>query len=187
VALFTPRGTRSQTAAPGSTPQPIPQSVLYGQVFRHVALLDAQADAADQQGRDGTRFRNYYQVHATLSATEAALLKSTSHDAVTAVQALDQQIHAVVVTYRAQFPNGKWPRHKPLPPLPPELKTLQTAKDNIYSSHLASLQTGFGADRFQHLDGFVQTTIAPHVKVTTLNWPAPPSGTPPALPPITWH
>jgi len=189
VALFAPRGTRSQTAAPRaeSAAKAIPQRVLYGQVFKHVAFLDNQADEADQRGANGTELRTYYQVHAALTSAEAALLKWTSHDAVTALQEVDEQIHAAVVTYRAQFHNGEWPRNRPLPPLPPELKTLQTAKDNVILNHLAALQTGFGSDRFQHFDGYVQTAIAPHVTVTTLTPPAPPEGTPPPLPPVQWH
>lgn len=190
VALLLPRHTRSQTSAATAgreEAKPVSQPVLYGQVFKHVAFLDDQADLADQRGGNGAELRNYYQVHATLAAAEAALLKSTSHDAVTALQAVDEQIHAVVVTYRAQFNNGKWPRNEPLPPLPPELKTLQTTKDNIVLGHLAALQTGFGADRFQHFDGYVQTAIAPHVTVTALAPPVPPGGTPPPLPPIQWH
>jgi hypothetical protein len=182
--LVAPRHTQSQTPAVART---IPQRVLYGQVFKHVAFLDNEAELADQRGANGAELRNYYQVHATLTAAEAALLKSTSHDAITALQAVDQQIHAVVVTYRAQFHNGEWPRSKPLPPLPPELRTLQTAKDNIIWNHLAALQRGFGSDRFQHFDGYVQTAIAPHITMTTLTPPAPPDGTPPPLPPAQWH
>jgi hypothetical protein len=186
--LVAPRHTRSQTAAPkaGATPAPVSQSILYGQVFKHVAFLDNQADLVDQRGGNGAELRNYYQVHATLAATEAALLKSTSHDAVTAVQAVDQQIKAVIVSYRAQFRNGKWPRNTPLPPPPPELKTLQATKDNIIQGHLTALQAGFGSDRFQHFDGFVQTAIAPHITVTTLAPPTLPGGTPPPLQPIQW-
>jgi hypothetical protein len=51
---------------------------------------------------------------------------------------------------------------------------------------LAALQSGFGASRFQHLDNYVQTVIAPHVKVSAL--PAVPAAakTGSLLPPVPW-
>ncbi len=174
----------SQTTPPASgATKPIPQRVLYGQLFKHVVLLDDEADAVDQKGQDGSALRNYYQVHAALTSTETALLKSTAHGAVTALVAVDQQIQTAAINFRAQFQNNRWPAGQALPPPPVELKTLQTTKDNIVLNGLASLQSGFRASRFQHLDNYVQTVIAPHVTLTTLpQVPVPPKTSTPLLP-----
>jgi hypothetical protein len=191
--LVAPRHTRSQTPTPkaSTTASAIPQRVVYEQVFKHVAFLDIQADLLDQRSGQGSGLRNYYQVHAALSNAETTVLKSTAHDAVVAVQAVDQQAHALVVAFRAQFANGRWPRGTPLPQPSPELKTLQIAKNNIVLNHLGALQTAFGSDRFQHFDNFVQTVIAPQITVSTVPkspvQPPPPGGTYPVLPPVQWH
>jgi len=140
-------------------------------VFQHLVFLDYQADLADQHGRNGNALRNYYQTHATLTPSEAALLKSTAHNAVTSIAAIDHQIAAAVAVFRAQFAGGKWPKSKPLPAPPAELQSLQAAKDNIILGHLSTIQSGFGASRFQHLDSFVQATIAPHITLTTAPTP----------------
>jgi len=157
--------------------------VVYGQVFKYAVLLDVQATQADQRGENGNQLRNYYQTKAGLTAAETALLKSTANSTVTALHAIDQQIHGVVVSYRAQFRKGT-----PRPPLPPELLTLQTQKDNLILNGLAAIQTGFGAARFQNLDTFVQKDIAPHITLSTANLPASPAtkGTLPPMQPVPW-
>jgi hypothetical protein len=153
-------------------------------------FLDYQADIADQKGQNGNALRNYYQNHATLTSTEAALLHSTSHDAVTAIVAVNQQIQAEVALFRSQFAGVKLPHGKPLPAPPPQLRTLQATKDNIIMSHLSSIQTGFGTGRFQHLDNFVQSQVAPHITLTTVLKPAAKTAdqgkTLPLLPPLPW-
>jgi hypothetical protein len=189
LALAMPHRTHSQTAATPATGtlQPLPQRILYAQVFKQIVFLDYQADLADQRGHDGSKFRNYYQLRAGLTPAEADILKAAAHDALTAVRAVDQQINTVVVIYRQQFPNGKWSAKTPPPPAPPELRTLQTAKNNIILKHVAALQTGFGAARFQHLDAYVQSAVAPHITVTKPNIPARPKpGTLPPLLPVPW-
>lgn len=90
----------------------------------------------------------------------------------------------------AQFAGKKWPHGKPLPSLPPEFHALQLAKDNIILGHLSTIQSGFGAARFQHLDNFVQAAIAPHITLTTARQPAPATAdqgkTLRRLPPVAW-
>jgi len=186
LVLALPHGTRSQTPAPAATAsaRTIPPRILYAQLFNHVVYLDYQAGIADQQGQNGNALRNYYQVHASLSAAETTILKAAAHDEITAVEAVDQQIQAVIAAYRVQFHDRKWPAKTPLPPLPPELHTLQVTKDNITLNHLASLQSGFGTD-FQRFDTYVQSALGPHITVTKLKAPAPGATVPPALP-VPW-
>ena len=174
----------SQTTAPATgAANPLPQRVLYGQLFRHVVFLDYQAAAAEQAGQDGSALLNYYQVHAALTPTETALLKSTAHSAITSLTAVNQQIQSAALSFRTQLQNNQWPAGQPRPAPPPELKVLQSTKDNIILNGLASLQSGFGASRFQHLDNYVQTVIAPHITVTNLpQVPTPPKTTTPLLP-----
>jgi len=72
--------------------------------------------------------------------------------------------------------------------LPPELQTWQTAKDNLILNGVAAIQSGYGAARFQNLDTFVQTDIAPHITLNSTPLPVPPAKgvTLPLLPPIQW-
>jgi len=185
VLLALPHRTPSQTAT--ATAQNLAPRILYTQVFKHVVFLDYQADQVDQKGEDGNKLRNYYQMRVGLTPTEAALLKSTAHDAVTAVRAIEQQINTEVVIFRQQFSHGR-PSNTPLPQVPPELLALQTAKNNAILSHVAALQTGLGAARFQLLDDYVRAAIAPHITVTNVKIPAaPPVGTLPPLTPVPWH
>lgn len=167
VAL--PRRTRSQTPVASGAPaaNAIPQRVVYQQLFQHVVFLDNQADVADQHGQNGNQLRNYYQIHAGLTPLEGALLKSTSHDAVTALHAINQQIHDAVIRFRAQFPAGSLAHNKTLPKPSAELIALQNAKDQIILDHLAALKSALPTDHFQRLDTFVQSFIAPHITLTT--------------------
>jgi hypothetical protein len=190
LTLIWPHRTRSQTTAPSAAPAALPQRVVYKQVFQHLVFLDYQADLADQHGKNGNALRNYYQTHAALTASESALLKNTAHDAVVSIKALDQQIQASVALFRGQFARGKWPKGQPLPVPPPELQTLQTAKDNVILGHVSTLQSGFGASRFQHLDSFIQANIAQHITLATIPTAGPKTAdqgkTLPQLPPIPW-
>jgi hypothetical protein len=190
LALAMPHRTHSQTAAAPATgaPQALPQRTVYAQLFKLVAYLDSQADAADQHGQDSHKIRSYFQLRAALTPAEAALLKSTAHDALTAVGAVNQQMKTLVVIYRQQFSRGKWPKGTPLPPVPTEMQTLQAAKDNIVLNHVAALQTAFGAARFQNLDSYVQADIAPHITLSKPNVAARPTASSlPPLQPVPWN
>lgn len=183
LSLIWPHRTHSQqtTAA-----QAIPQRVVYGQAFKHVVFLDDQADILDQQGGKGNALRKYYQSRAGLTDAETALLKSTAHNTVTAIAAVDQQIQTAVAEYRAQLPHDKWKPGAALPALPAGLQTLQTQKDNLVLNAIAAIQSGYGAARFQNLDAFVQSELAPHITLTTAKPPTPatPGTTLPPLQPV---
>ncbi|SPF53869.1 exported hypothetical protein [Candidatus Sulfopaludibacter sp. SbA4] len=185
VLLIAPHHTRSQTSTPASSgsPAPLPQRVVYWQFFKFAVLLDVEADQADQRGENGNHLRNYYQTKTGMTAAETALLKSTANSTVKGVHAIDQQIQAAVVSYRGQFRKGT-----PPPPLPPELQTLQTQKDNLILNGLAAIQAGFGAARFQNLDAFVQKDIAPHITLSTVKplGPSAANGTLPPGQPVPW-
>jgi hypothetical protein len=156
--------------------KPLPQRVVYWQLFRHILFLEHQADLADQRGLDGSQLRNFYQVHANLTAAEATLMKQYAQGTTTAVQAVDVQIQAAVARFRAQFPGGKLPSHSALPPPPPELQTLQDQRDNLVLSNVAGLQSALGAGRFQNFDAYVQTSFAPHISIKLVGQPRPHDG-----------
>jgi hypothetical protein len=188
VSLALPHRSRSQTATTtAAATQALPQQIVYKQVFRTVVFLDTQADLDDQRGGNGTALRNYYQSKAVLTATETALLKSTAHSTVTAISAIDQQIQAAVIAYRGQLQGRAF--NGALPPLPPELQSLQTQKDNLVLNAVATIQAAFGSTRFQNLDTFVQTYVVPHITVTSIKAPAPPAKTGPLPPmqPVPWQ
>ena len=113
-------------------------------------------------------------------------MKGTAHSVVAARQTVDQRIQTAITTYRAQFPNGKWPANTPLPPLPRELFTLQNEKDTLILNGLAAIQAGLSPDRFHQLDAFVQKDIAPHVTLDNVKLPPRPvtSGPLPAMQPV---
>ena len=160
LSLVWPHRTHSQQT---TATQAIPQRVVYRQAFKHVVFLDDQAATLDQQGQDGGDLRNYYQSRGGLTAAETSLLKSTAHNTITALAAVDQQIQTAVAEYRAQLPHNKWKPGAALPPLPAVLQTLQTQKDNLILNAIAAIQCGYGAARFQNLDTFVQNEVTPHI------------------------
>ncbi len=187
VFLATPRRTNSQTSTASAALSP---RVVYGQVFKHIVLLDALADKADQQGQNGSVLRSYYQTKAGLTSAEAALVKNTAHATVTSVAAIDTQIRAAVALFRAQNGSAHWSRKNPPPPAPASLLALQAQKDAAIQGGLAALQSGLGAARFLALDKFVQTDVQPHITVstatTTTSKPAIPApGSASGLPPLT--
>ena len=154
----------AQTAA---TPQKsVPQRVVYSALFRHVIFLQPQASALDQQGKNGSALRDFYQTKAGLTAAEAAALNQASQNAATALQAAEAQIHTQVKALRTQTPRPS-PKSGP-PPLPPILKTLQAQKDAAIMNQVAALYTALGPARFHQFDAFVQSTLTPHIAVSTI-------------------
>ena len=168
VVLAMPHRTRSQTASAtgAAAKKNIPQRVVYGLVFRHIVSLDSRADLADKSGRDGSQLRNFYQRRAGLTPAQGALLRTTAHDAIAALQTVDQQVGDVIARFRAQSSRVR-AAGAPVPRPTAELKTLQDAKDNAILGRLSALQVGLGASAFQRLDAYVQSAITPHVTVTT--------------------
>ena len=83
LCLALPHRTRSQSQsqAPPSPSKPLPQRVVYEQLFRHVNFLQQQATAADQQGKNGNALRNFYQTNAGLSTAETAALNQAAQNA----------------------------------------------------------------------------------------------------------
>jgi hypothetical protein len=160
---------RPQASKPAGAPAatPLPTQVVYWQLFRHVNYLEGQAESAAQRGQDGSALRNFYQVSAGLTTSEATLLKQTASATATDVQAVDSQIQAVVSQFRAQLPRIDPSGKTAMPSPPPQLRTLQAQKDSAILARVSSLQAGFGATRFQQFDTYVQTSFAPHVTMTT--------------------
>lgn len=161
-------------AIPPATPsahsaaaQPVPQHVIYGQLFRHVLFLEKQADLADQRGLNGNDLRNFYQEHGRLSTAEAAALKQIARNAIDQTNAIDERIQAVILTAHAQYPGGRLPPNTLPPPPPQELYDLQNQKDNVMLTHTASLRAAMGEERFQAFDAYIQRDFAPHITIMT--------------------
>jgi len=186
AALIMPHGTRSQTSAASTAPPPVPQRTVYGQLFKHVVFLDHLADLADQSGKNGSQYRNFYQNRAKLTSAETAALKLAAKNASSAVQAVETQIQTQIKLLRPQFVGVKPSAKNPVV-TPPIFKTLQAQKDAAILNQVSALQTAMGANRFQQFDAIVQALITPHIKVTTAATPRQPGvvGTaplPPAMP-----
>jgi hypothetical protein len=173
-------------AAAAATPPPLPQRIVYGQLFKNVVFLDHLADLAEQGGRDGSQYRNFYQNRAGLTSSETAALKQAANNAATAVQAVETQIQIQIALLRPQFVGVKPSSKKPLT-TPPIFKTLQAQKDAAILNQVTALQAALGSNRFQQFDSTVQTLLTPHITVATMGPPRPPAsvGTvplPPAMP-----
>jgi hypothetical protein len=166
---------RPQASTPAAaTPQPLPQRIVYRQLFKNVVFLDQQADLADQGGKDGSPYRNFYQSHASLTSAEAAALKQAANNASTAVQAVETEIQTQIKLLRPQLAGVKPSPQHPLV-TPPILKTLQAQKDAAILNQVAELQAAMGANRFQQFDSTIQALLAPHITVATMGPPQSPA------------
>jgi Holliday junction resolvasome RuvABC ATP-dependent DNA helicase subunit len=91
--------------------------VAYRLFLRHVQFLESAADAASAQ--EATELRQYYQKELGLSYQASAQLKEVAADAISALDAIEQQAATIIQAQRALHPGGKLSSNSsiPVPPL----------------------------------------------------------------------
>lgn len=143
---------------------PLPESVKYWVLFRHLTTLETKAAQAEKRGQDGTPYRAVFRTSAKLTESQAARLSSIAADCVARVQEKDQEALAIIRAARALAPRGKLEKDAVPPEPPAELKRLQLERDELIDAAREDLHRAFGDKEFTRFQGFVDEKIAPTIR-----------------------
>ncbi len=146
------------------TLEPLPESVKYWVLFRHMTTLEAKAVAAERRGEDGAPYRSVFRTSAKLTEAQAAQLSSIAADCVARVEEKDQEALAIIRAARAAVPQGTLKKDETPPEPPAELKRLQSERDELIDAARESLRRAFGDREFARFQGFVDEKIAPTIR-----------------------
>lgn len=157
-------------------PSAVPETLLYKHYFSFLAN-GRQRSPAD--GREHIGQLNSKQVAVVLAAAKACQRE---------VALKDSEAQAVLAGFHKNFPDGKWPASKPLPPIPESLYRLQRERDSIIAATVSSLRAQLGEVGFKALDDYVRESIAPHITSTIVPLPRRTPGDPSmAVPPFAHY
>jgi hypothetical protein len=156
------QGAPSQGAA-------APSYVIYRHLFRHILLLNQQADQEEAGGHDGTAHRTLYKRLANLNDQQADVLNRIASECDSAVEQKNAQIRQLVEKARAAYPGGKIEKDQVPPPPPAALKGLQNERQGIIQASIERLHKSLGDEAFARFDRFVQQNVAPNIKPVTMD------------------
>jgi hypothetical protein len=146
------------------TTGPLPESVKYWVLFRHLNALEAKAAEVEKRGLDGSPYRTAIRDSAQLTETQAAQLRSIATDCVSRVEEKDQEALKIIRAARAAASGGRLKKDPPaLPEAPAELARLQSERDALIDSARESLRFTLGEQEFTKLQSFVDEKIAPQI------------------------
>lgn len=151
----------------------IPPSVLYRQMFHHIALLKQKAEEQESKGQDGSSLRTLYKHSAKLTDNQAKALDEIASDCESKIAKLDKRAKQIQDEFRALHPGGKLNPSEQPPQPPAELKGLQAEREAVILQSRDRLHAAFGEEGFQQLEQFVQRNIADNTKPLRLDLPRP--------------
>ncbi len=137
--------------------------VLYRHFLRHVAKYQEFAATAETSG-NSSPFRHSFRRKLALNPNEEQDLNQVAKDYLTQVEPVQQQISAVIKTFRAAYPLGTLQPGVSLPPPPDALAPLVSQKRALAIAARDRLHTALGDEEFSRVDSLVRTQIAPQFK-----------------------
>jgi hypothetical protein len=146
-----------------SVGEPIPEHVVYWQLFHEVVSLNRKADELEKRGEDGSKYRLHYKQSATLSDEQTERLNEIANDCFAQVMEQDHKAHEIIDAARAQFPNGKLEAGQTPPAPPEELMEMQKERNAIILKARDRLGEALGNSEFDRFNVFVKETIAPRI------------------------
>lgn len=138
----------------------IPEYVAYGFLFRLVSKLSDKTRELRSQGRIGPKDYLPLQKEASLTQAQARMLEAIASACQQEIARQDEKAKSVVHAFRAQLPEDKQLRGKPLPPPPAELKALSDERNAIVLRAREQLRLGFGEESFTRFDNYVKFRFA---------------------------
>jgi hypothetical protein len=137
--------------------QHIPDSILYGVLFRQAAAFYQEAAILDRQGKDGSPYRKHLAHKLNLSPPEELSLEEAGLLYNIRVKPIDAEIAESAARWRAGLdvvPQGHFP------PLPPEAADLLAKRDAAIEGVRDSFHASIGDSEFARIDALVKTRIA---------------------------
>lgn len=130
---------------------------LYWHFFNYQIQLDLVAAQREQQGQDGSRWRNRLQKKVGFSDTDYAKVRATAQRLQTELKSLDAQARVIINAARAA--NGLQLGPPLRQPPPPELAALQKQHEATIHAEVANLKTALGPRHSAWLDTVLQAQV----------------------------
>jgi hypothetical protein len=146
--------------------RPVAVPTLYRHFLAYQNHLDKVGAKLDEQGEDGSGFRDNYQRKLGFSPGEFAPVRQAALQLEDKLKQHDAKIKAVIDAARAKYPRTLRSASE-LPPVPPELKELQKERDKIIQDEVDRLNAALGPTRAAKLQGLIENDFAPNVRVQT--------------------
>lgn len=142
----------------------VPDHALYFFLFDHISNQDKLAAQEIAAGKNGDYIRNYYETAVGLASPDFQSLHDTALPCRAAVATLDDAATLVIKDFRAKAAAAHT-AGTPLPPIPPELTTMQQQRNATVLGCVDQLKQKMTQPGFQKLDQFIHQELAKHVKV----------------------
>lgn len=134
----------------------IPDSILYGALFRQAAAFYQTAVALDQAGKDGSPYRRHLAHKFNLSSSEVLALEEAGLQYNLRVKPIDAAIASSAARWRTQLgvvPDGTFP------PLPPEAAGLLAKRAAAIDSVRDSFHAAIGDVEFARIDSLLKKRV----------------------------
>lgn len=159
---------RAQKGVPDEGPDLKPRiAVAYSAFFHMIVDLENQALELESEGAKGETLRGYVQTQANLTDDQARKLGVIAAACVEQIERQDAKALQVIQNSQSQFPGGRIPKGKQIPPPSPELKILQQELDQIILAARDSLSNALGAGSFNNVEQFATRRIGLSVRPTS--------------------
>ncbi|HZQ92318.1 MAG TPA: hypothetical protein VFA60_11035 [Terriglobales bacterium] len=149
----------AQTPAQSNTPPPVPDHAAYARIFHEIAVLKGIADEAQKKGDDRSNLRSIVRKEARLSESEGAVLERIALQCEADLAALDARAQVIINKYLERYPYGIVNSSIPMAPPPPELKPMQTERNNLVLLARDRLRNELGEDSFAKFDRYVKKDV----------------------------
>jgi hypothetical protein len=144
--------------------------LLYRHFLAYQNHLDEVANRLQQQGENGTEFRDHFQELLGFSSAEYAPVRATAKRLAAKLKLQDEQIKAVIDTGRAEHSRMlRGPEDLPAPP--PQLAQLQVERDAMIKSEVARMNAALGSIRAARVQAMIESDIAAHSQMLPMHPP----------------
>ena len=147
--------------------------MLYRALFRHIAHLEEVAASPETSRAASIDLRSYYHNAAQLTDQQDSALKRLAQKCDADIKQKDAAAKVVIDSIRASYPGGRLPDRAALPPIPYDLNTRRSDRDETLSRCIIELSQSFGAEAFQRFHSFVKSHFAPQITWIPLLPPKP--------------
>jgi hypothetical protein len=134
----------------------LPDTLVYGVLFRQAAALKEQADEWDREGKDGSPFRKHLAHKFQLSPEQILSLDTAALQYKEEVADVEMEIQQSVSRFQqsAQLVKGQ-----AVPPLPSEARYLISKHDAVVLRARDRFHTLLGDEDFARIDGLVKARM----------------------------
>jgi len=145
---------------------PIPIDVVYRLFLRHVATFEQQAQELENQGKDGSSYRNHVIRKFSINADQFGAVASVATDFGRALDENEVKARSIVAAFQEEhFPGGRLRLGETPPPPPAELKLLNNERRQLTLQAMQRLHDSLGDQDFYALDATLRGRFAGQIQV----------------------